>query len=178
MHKFLLVATTLAALLIGAPTAASATAHGPVYGPVRHAESTACDKGSMVRAALAALGEHVVHVRIVTPARMAAEIGDSRMYGYAVAESLTFNSAMQCRYVASTAAHEVAHIWQGRSLPSRDAYQVLGRDATEIQADCAAVLTGWDDYRPYLTQRQQRTGQIGCTDSELASARALRIWAR
>ncbi|MGW4129514.1 hypothetical protein [Amycolatopsis japonica] len=132
----------------------------------------------MVRWALEQLGEHQVRVRLVSPAAMEGEIGAPNVYGYAEPELLTFSTGIQCRYLAATVAHEVAHVWQFRATGAGDLYAALSHDHAEIVADCVAVSTGWHDYRPYLTARQLEIGQVGCTDAEQTAAAELRRWAR
>lgn len=150
--------------------------------PTPHAVAApACDVAAVARQALAELGEHATTVQVISPDKMADETGARTTAGYADPDALTFNSAMPCRYVASTTAHEVAHVWQYRATGTRDGnalYARLGHDVTEIVADCAAVLTGWDDYSPYLAARQKTTGQVGCSGPELVAAFSLRGWTR
>lgn len=143
-----------------------------------NAAAPPCDTAAVVRWALDQLGEYKVDTRIISPADMVAETGAANNYGYAEPELLVFSSAAQCRYLAATVAHEVAHVWQYRASGARDLYSALGHDYVEIIADCIASSTGWEDYQPYLTTRLKEIGQAGCTTAETAAATALHQWAR
>ncbi len=137
-----------------------------------------CDTAAVIRWALEQLGEHQVQVRLIPPAVMEAEIGAANVYGYAEPELLTFSTGIRCRYLAATVAHEVAHVWQYRATGAGDLYAAMGHDHVEIVADCVAVSTGWEDYRPYLAARQREIGQVGCTAAEVTAAADLYRWAR
>lgn len=150
--------------------------------PAPHAVAApACDVAAVARQALDDLGEHVAHLEVISPDRMAVEVGDRTTGGYADPDQVTLNSTLPCRFVATATAHEVAHVWQYRATGTSDGgalYDRLGHDPAEVLADCTALLTGWETYSPYLAARQKATGQVGCTGRELAAAAELRGWAR
>lgn len=129
--------------------------------------SADCDRAALVAQAAQELGEHRAWLRLVGPSEMEELSGDASNYGVAEPETVAFSTLMECRYVKSTVAHELTHVWQFRS--GDEDYT----PEDEIIADCGAVLTGWEDYSPYLTKRG-----YGCTPAELQQARQLRGWAK
>lgn len=126
-----------------------------------------CDRAALISEAASALGEHRAYLRLVGPAEMAELSGDATVYGLADTETVAFSTLMECRYVKATVAHELTHVWQFRSGDAEYTTE------DEIVADCGSVLTGWEDYYPYLTKRG-----FGCTPQEVQQARQLRGWAK
>jgi hypothetical protein len=159
-----------------------------IWTPVRDLDGATgdrCDLRATAGQALARLGERRVivavwsqtEVDVVVPAGSAAFAEPTADGGGRVILS-NEPGQVPCRYAWATVAHEMAHVWQYRACRCSDVYAAYGTVRAEILADCAAALTGWPDYRPYLTDRQHRTGQVGCTTAELATAAGLRVWSR
>lgn len=161
------ISTLVGALLTLACTAVPAQA-------VTGHSAADCDRAALVADAAQELGEHRAYLRLVGPAEMEELTGNASNYGAAEPETVAFLSTMDCRYVKSTVAHELTHVWQFRAIGDRDnLYSEYGHDRAEVLADCGSALTGWEDYYPYLTARG-----YGCTPGELQQARQLRGWAK
>ena len=151
MKTLTLILAILASILV--PTAAAAAPTG------------GCQVKELASEALSSLQETRTEVRVVTRAQM--DQGSEGVAAYADVDLIVFADDLPCRYVKATTAHEVAHVWQLRS--GDEDYTV----DDEYVADCVASTTGWEDYAPYLTQRG-----YACTDAELATASALKGWAK
>jgi hypothetical protein len=158
LMKTLIVALAVLAGVILAPA------------PVVDATGFGCEVQALAVEAAHALGETQAEIAVVSDEVMFDTVG-SYAAGYAVAEKIVLAESLECRYVKSTTAHELAHVWQSRMIGHDDTYAAWGHDLTERSADCVAAATGWEDYRPYL-------GASECTPEETALATELRTWVR
>jgi hypothetical protein len=130
-----------------------------------------CDRPAVIEATMQQLGEHETAFAVITPEQ--AKAIDPDAGAYATATATVYSTALPCRYLPAVVAHEVAHVWEARKYGSMArAERAYGVELEPI-ADCAAVATGWEFYRPYLTARG-----YGCTDYERQAAAELRRWAR
>lgn len=155
-----LVATLAASLLVASGPAASAAA-----------VKATCDQPAVIETAMARLGEHETAFAVITPEQ--AKAIDPDAGAYATATATVYSTALPCRYLPAVVAHELAHVWQARKYGSMARAERAYGVELEPVADCAAVATGWEFYRPYLAARG-----YGCTDYERQAAAELRRWAR
>lgn len=193
-HALTSIFLAIAVALLLAPTTSSAGTTPPAppqtpaaWSPTKDldgAAGTHCDTETAAREAVARLGE--THTTVVALPQAQLDLVSPGTAGYPQTFSdgsarivLTANTrTLPCVYVWAVTAHELAHVWQYRATDNADLYTVFGRERTEIVADCVAVLTGWHDYRPYLTERATDGGPADCTAAELAEAKQLQGWAR
>ncbi|QRP48022.1 hypothetical protein [Amycolatopsis sp. FDAARGOS 1241] len=144
----------------------------PVSSAGQPAAAPTCDRLAVVAATMAKLGEQASSFTIVTPAQMKAQ-GPERAAAYATETAVVYSDGIPCRYLPAVVAHELAHVWQARKYGTMARAERAYGAELEPVADCVAVATGWEFYRPYLEARG-----YGCTEYERAATSGLRRWAR
>jgi hypothetical protein len=160
MHPFTrrFAALTVALLLVAGLMAAVRPTPGATAAPT-------CDRAAIVNARLDALGRAGYSWRLgFVPG------GYWGLAGYPGPRDITVSETAPCDAMVTIVNHEWMHTQQEREYPGR-AGRAYGA-AFEFVADCGSMLLG-SPMMPYVERRQRETGQVGCTDDELASARWL-----